>query len=69
MKAAGARLSSSCESDSPGCPSNDQIVIPSEARNLLSLGAAKMPANGVLHEIHSTSMSRHHIKPSKVGIG
>ena len=69
MKAAEARRSSSCECNLPSHSINHQIVIPSKARNLLSLVAAKMLANHFQQEIHSVSMSKRHIKPSKVGIG
>ena len=42
-----------------------RIVIPSEARNLLSLGAAKMPAERLSRQIHSVLMFKRHIQALK----
>jgi hypothetical protein len=69
MKAEEARRLSSYGCNLPSHSINHQIVIPSKARNLQSLVAAKMLANHSQQEIHSFSMFKRHIKPSKVGIG
>src|SRR5580658_9277382 len=66
MKAAGARRLWSCESSSSLWT---QIVVPSEARNLLALVAAKMLANHSCEKSTAFQCPNVTFKPSRVGIG